>query len=36
MASGVDKYQVDSTAYELLVEDAPFDQVVCRKTHWSL
>lgn len=31
MASGVDKYQVDSTAYELLVEDAPFDQVVCRK-----
>ncbi|ENM5742278.1 ParA family protein [Vibrio metoecus] len=38
MASGVDKYQVDSTAYELLVEDAPFDQVVCRKTtgHYDL
>ncbi|EOX3398074.1 ParA family protein [Vibrio cholerae] len=38
MASGVDKYQVDSTAYELLVEDAPFDQVVCHKTtgHYDL
>ncbi|WP_337921319.1 ParA family protein [Vibrio cholerae] len=38
MASGIDKYQVDSTAYELLVEDAPFDQVVCRKTtgHYDL
>ncbi|CAB1261320.1 TPA: ParA family protein [Vibrio cholerae] len=38
MASGVDKYQVDSTAYELLIEDAPFDQVVCRKTtgHYDL
>ncbi|RBM69454.1 ParA family protein [Vibrio tarriae] len=38
MASGVDKYQVDSTAYELLVEDASFDQVVCRKTtgHYDL
>ncbi|EKF9749281.1 ParA family protein [Vibrio cholerae] len=38
MASGVDKYQVDFTAYELLVEDAPFDQVVCRKTtgHYDL
>ncbi len=38
MASGVDKYQVDSPAYELLVEDAPFDQVVCRKTtgHYDL
>ena len=32
MASGVDKYQVDPTAYELLVEDVPFDEVVCRKT----
>lgn len=32
MASGVDKYQVDATAYELLVEDVPFDDVVCRKT----
>ncbi|AIU68251.1 MULTISPECIES: ParA family protein [Vibrio] len=32
MASGVDKYQVDATAYELLVEDVAFDDVVCRKT----
>ena len=38
MASGVDKYQVDATAYELLVEDTPFDDVVCRKTtgHYDL
>ncbi|KJY68643.1 cobalamin biosynthesis protein CobQ [Vibrio coralliilyticus] len=32
MASGVDKYQVDATAYELLVEDVAFDDVVCHKT----
>ncbi|WP_159657267.1 ParA family protein [Vibrio atypicus] len=32
MASGVDKYQVDATAYELLVEDVPFEEVVCRET----
>jgi chromosome partitioning protein len=32
MASGVDKYQMDATAYELLVEDVPFEEVVCRKT----
>ena len=32
MASGVDKYQVDASAYELLVEDVPFEEVVCRKT----
>jgi chromosome partitioning protein len=32
MASGVDKYQIDATAYDLLVEDAPFEQVVCKKT----
>jgi chromosome partitioning protein len=32
MASGVDKYQIDATAYELLVEDVPFEEVVCRKT----
>jgi chromosome partitioning protein len=38
MASGVDKYQVDATAYELLVEDTPFDEVVCSKTtgHYDL
>lgn len=32
MASGVDKYQVEATAYDLLVEDTPFDEVVCRNT----
>ncbi|SON51233.1 ParA family protein [Vibrio tapetis] len=32
MASGVDKYQVDATAYDLLVEDTPFSEVVCKKT----
>ncbi len=32
MASGVDKYQVDATAYELLVEDVPFEEVVCTST----
>ena len=32
MASGVDKYQVEATAYDLLVEDIPFDEVVCRST----
>ncbi len=33
MASGVDKYQVDSTAYDLLVEDVPFEEVVCKSTN---
>ncbi|MFC1237400.1 ParA family protein [Vibrio sp. DW001] len=32
MSSGVDKYQVDSTAYDLLVEDVPFEEVVCKNT----
>jgi len=32
MASGVDKYQVDSTAYELLVEHVSFSEVVCTNT----
>jgi len=32
MASGVDKYQVDATAYDLLVEDTPFSEVVCTTT----
>ena len=32
MASGVDKYQIEATAYDLLVEDIPFDEVVCRST----
>ncbi|MGF1911483.1 ParA family protein [Vibrio kasasachensis] len=38
MASGVDKYQVDATAYELLVEDVAFNDVVITKTtgHYDL
>ncbi|HFQ5003627.1 TPA: ParA family protein [Vibrio vulnificus] len=32
MASGVDKYMVDATAYDLLVEETPFNQVVCKTT----
>ncbi|MFD2179081.1 ParA family protein [Veronia pacifica] len=32
MASGVDKYNVGATAYELLVEDTPFEQVVVTET----
>ncbi|MGC9403252.1 MULTISPECIES: ParA family protein [Vibrio] len=38
MASGVDKYQVEATSYELLVEDVPFHDVVCTKTsgHYDL
>ncbi|MFC3023842.1 ParA family protein [Vibrio zhugei] len=38
MASGVDKYQVEATAYELLVEDAAFDDVVVHNTtgHYDL
>ncbi|MGF1742650.1 ParA family protein [Vibrio profundum] len=38
MASGVDKYQVEATAYDLLVEDTPFADVVCRQTsgHYDL
>lgn len=32
MASGVDKYQIDATSYDLLVEDTPFEDVVCHKT----
>ncbi|CAM3591221.1 MULTISPECIES: ParA family protein [Vibrio] len=38
MASGVDKYQVDYTAYDLLVEEVPFEDVVCQKTtgHYDL
>ncbi|WP_434357704.1 ParA family protein [Parasalinivibrio latis] len=32
MASGVDKYDVDATAYDLLVEDTPFEDVVIRET----
>jgi len=38
MASGIDKYQVDYTAYDLLVEGLPFDDVVCKNTtgHYHL
>ncbi|QMV16053.1 ParA family protein [Vibrio spartinae] len=38
MASGVDKYQIDYTAYDLLVEEVPFQEVVCQKTtgHYHL
>jgi chromosome partitioning protein len=32
MASGVDKYDVDATAYELLVDEVPFEKVVIEKT----
>lgn len=32
MASGVDKYSVDASAYDLLVEDTHFDDVVVSKT----
>lgn len=32
MASGVDKYQVDATAYDLLVEESPFNDVVIKDT----
>lgn len=32
MGSGVDKYDVENTAYELLVEDKPFDEIVVKNT----
>jgi len=32
MGSGIDKYEVEFSAYDLLVEDTPFDQVVCHDT----
>ncbi|WP_338590830.1 ParA family protein [Shewanella khirikhana] len=32
MGSGVDKYEAENTAYELLVEEKPFDEVVIRDT----
>ena len=32
MGSGVDKYGVHATCYELLVEEMPFDQVVVKNT----
>lgn len=38
MASGVDKYQVETTAYDLLVDELTFEQVVCTDTsgHYDL
>ncbi|MBA6263315.1 MAG: chromosome partitioning protein [Colwellia sp.] len=32
MGSGIDKYEVHATCYELLVDQKPFDEVVCRET----
>ncbi|MCD8559317.1 MAG: ParA family protein [Shewanella xiamenensis] len=32
MGSGVDKYEVENTAYELLVEEKPFDEIVVKDT----
>ena len=32
MASGVDKYQVEASAYDLLVDETPFNQVVINET----
>ncbi|MCH1931782.1 ParA family protein [Shewanella acanthi] len=32
MGSGVDKYEVENTAYELLVEEKPFDEIVVKET----
>ncbi|WP_025672869.1 ParA family protein [Salinivibrio socompensis] len=35
MASGVDKYDVHATAYDLLIEETPFEQVVVEDTAGS-
>ncbi|MCT7942801.1 MULTISPECIES: ParA family protein [Shewanella] len=32
MGSGVDKYEVENTAYELLVEEKPFEEIVIKNT----
>ena len=32
MGSGVDKYDVDATSYELLIEDKPVDEVIIKQT----
>ena len=32
MGSGVDKYEVDATAFELLIEDKPIDDVIVKNT----
>ncbi|OOE96661.1 ParA family protein [Salinivibrio sp. IB643] len=35
MASGIDKYDVHATAYDLLIEETPFEQVVIENTAGS-
>ncbi len=35
MASGIDKYDVHATAYDLLIEETPFEQVVVEDTAGS-
>jgi len=32
MGSGIDKYEVPATCYELLIDEKPFDEVVCKDT----
>ena len=32
MGSGVDKYEVDATAFELLIEEKPIDEVIVKNT----
>ena len=32
MGSGIDKYDVHATCYELLIDELPFEQVVCKET----
>jgi chromosome partitioning protein len=32
MGSGIDKYAVPATCYELLIDELPFEQVVCKNT----
>jgi len=32
MGSGVDKYEVDATSYEMLIEDKPVDEVIVKDT----
>jgi hypothetical protein len=34
MGSGVDKYDVERTAYELLIEDAPIGEVIIPEPRW--
>ena len=36
MGSGVDKYDVDSTSYELLIEEKPVNDVIIKNTSESM